>query len=72
MVARAEQKAASLATRFPGALIFGAYQVEGLGVALFAAMRGADFTGIIGLPMTQLVALLARFDVDVIRPERAG
>jgi len=39
----------------------GAYRVEGPGIALFAAMRGEDYTGIIGLPLTKLVDLLLRF-----------
>ncbi len=43
----------------------GGYRVEGPGIALFEAMRGEDFTGIIGLPLTRVVALLARFGVQV-------
>jgi septum formation protein len=39
----------------------GSYKVEGPGVALFAAMEGQDYTGIIGLPLTRLVTLLLRF-----------
>ncbi|MBW2524625.1 MAG: septum formation protein Maf [Deltaproteobacteria bacterium] len=44
----------------------GAYKVEGAGIALFASMRGDDFTGIIGLPLTKVVDLLERFGVDVL------
>jgi septum formation protein len=40
----------------------GAYKVEGPGVGLFESMRGEDYTGIIGLPLTKLVGLLRRFD----------
>jgi septum formation protein len=40
----------------------GAYKVEGPGIALFKSMTGDDYTGIIGLPLTKLVALLKRFD----------
>lgn len=39
----------------------GAYKVEGPGIALFESMRGEDYTGIIGLPLTKLAALLRRF-----------
>ncbi len=39
----------------------GAYKVEGPGIALFSAMRGEDYSGIIGLPLTKLVTLLERF-----------
>lgn len=39
----------------------GAYKVEGLGIALFAAMSGDDYTGIIGLPLTTTLDLLGRF-----------
>jgi septum formation protein len=39
----------------------GAYKIEGRGIALFAAMTGDDYTGIIGLPLTKLVDLLRRF-----------
>ncbi len=39
----------------------GAYKVEGRGIALFESLAGRDFTGIIGLPLTRVVELLARF-----------
>jgi septum formation protein len=42
----------------------GAYKVEGCGIALFAAMRGEDYTGIIGLPLTRVVGLLERLYSD--------
>jgi septum formation protein len=42
----------------------GSYRVEALGVALFEAIRGDDFTAVIGLPLTCTVTLLARFGVD--------
>ncbi|HOX45428.1 MAG TPA: nucleoside triphosphate pyrophosphatase [Myxococcota bacterium] len=43
----------------------GSYRVEGPGIALFERMQGEDFTGIIGLPLTRVVDLLARFDIQV-------
>ena len=43
----------------------GSYRIEGAGIALFSSMRGEDYTGIIGLPLTRVVELLGRFDVDV-------
>ena len=39
----------------------GSYRIEGSGVALFSAMKGSDYTGIIGLPLTRVVDLLLRF-----------
>ncbi len=39
----------------------GAYRSEGLGAALFEWMRTDDPTGIVGLPLTRVVDLLARF-----------
>ncbi|MDY0005122.1 MAG: nucleoside triphosphate pyrophosphatase [Polyangia bacterium] len=36
----------------------GSYKIEGLGIALFEWIRGDDFTGVVGLPLTRLVALL--------------
>ena len=42
----------------------GSYRVEALGVALFERIAGEDFTAVIGLPLTQLVTLLARFGVS--------
>ena len=36
----------------------GSYRVEGPGIALFESMKGEDFTGIIGLPLTKVVDLL--------------
>jgi septum formation protein len=36
----------------------GSYRVEAGGVALFSSMRGEDWTGIVGLPLTKVVALL--------------
>ena len=42
----------------------GAYKVEGPGIALFSSMKGEDYTGIIGLPLTRVVGLLERFFSD--------
>jgi len=44
----------------------GAYRIEGLGAALFESMKTEDPTGIIGLPLTRLAALLTRFGVSVL------
>jgi septum formation protein len=44
----------------------GSYRVESLGIALFETLRGDDFTAIIGLPLTEVVTLLARFGVSVL------
>lgn len=44
----------------------GAYKIESLGIALFERTDGRDFTAIVGLPLTVLVTLLARFGVDVL------
>jgi septum formation protein len=43
----------------------GSYKIEGRGIALFEAAAGQDYTGIIGLPLTAVVTLLARAGVDV-------
>lgn len=43
----------------------GSYRVESLGIALFERLAGDDFTAVVGLPLTRLVALLAEFDVAV-------
>ncbi len=44
----------------------GSYKIEGLGIALFEAAAGEDYTGIIGLPLTAVVTLLARAGVHVL------
>jgi septum formation protein len=44
----------------------GSYRVEALGIALFDRLSGDDFTAIIGLPLTRVVALLDRFGVRVL------
>lgn len=36
----------------------GSYLIEGLGIALFEAIEGADFTAIIGLPMIAVISML--------------
>jgi septum formation protein len=46
----------------------GSYRVESLGIALFESLHGDDFTAIIGLPLTHVVTLLARFGVGVLSP----
>jgi septum formation protein len=49
----------------------GSYRVEALGVALFDRLSGDDFTAIIGLPLTRVVALLERFGVRVLEGQSA-
>lgn len=44
----------------------GSYKIESLGIALFERTSGDDFTAIVGMPLTILVTLLARFGVDVL------
>lgn len=44
----------------------GSFKAEGLGIALFKALRSDDPTALIGLPLIQLRELLAEFGVDVI------
>lgn len=44
----------------------GSYRVESAGVALFRAMAGDDYTAIVGLPLCQLAALLARFEITLV------
>ncbi len=44
----------------------GSYRIEALGIALFERIEGADFTAIIGLPLTAVVTLLARQGLDVL------
>jgi septum formation protein len=44
----------------------GSYRVEELGIALFERIEGADFTAIVGLPLTLVVTLLGRLGVDVL------
>lgn len=44
----------------------GSYKIESLGIALFERTTGSDFTAIVGMPLTILVTLLARFGVDVL------
>ncbi len=43
----------------------GSYRVESLGIALFERVQGEDFTAVVGLPLTRLVALLQGFGVEV-------
>ncbi len=49
----------------------GSYRVEALGIALFDRLSGDDFTAIIGLPLTRVVALLDRFGVRVLEGAQA-
>jgi len=43
----------------------GAYKIEGLGIALFESVRGTDFTAVIGLPLTRVVAGLHRLGIEI-------
>ncbi len=44
----------------------GSYRIESLGIALFERIEGDDFTSIVGLPLTRVVSMLARFGVEVL------
>jgi len=44
----------------------GSYYIESLGIALFERVQGEDFTAIVGLPLSQVVGLLAAAGVDVL------
>jgi len=44
----------------------GSFKVEGLGIALFERLEGDDPNALIGLPLIQLVTLLARAGISVI------
>ena len=48
----------------------GAYRIEAGGIALFDRVSGDDFTAVIGLPLTAVVTLLARFGVSALEPRR--
>lgn len=43
----------------------GSYKIEGLGIALFEAVRGTDFTAVIGLPLMRVVTLLSRLGIEI-------
>jgi len=43
----------------------GSYKIEGLGIALFEEVRGTDFTAVVGLPLTRVVALLSRLGIEI-------
>lgn len=45
----------------------GSFKSEGLGIALFARMEGADPTSLIGLPLIRLTALLRGAGLDPLR-----
>lgn len=44
----------------------GSFKSEGLGIALFEALDGADPNALVGLPLIRLVELLGRFGVRVL------
>jgi len=46
----------------------GAFKSEGLGIALFESMDGADPTTLVGLPLIRLTTMLAAEGFDVLRP----
>jgi septum formation protein len=45
----------------------GSFKAEGLGIALFKAIRSDDPTALIGLPLIQLRELLSGFGIDVMK-----
>lgn len=46
----------------------GAFQIEGLGIALMEELQGGDYTALIGLPLIALTSLLAELGLDVLKP----
>ena len=44
----------------------GSFKIEGQGIALMAAMKGDDYTSLIGLPLIKLTDILLRFGVEVL------
>ncbi|GIW71464.1 MAG: Maf-like protein [Planctomycetota bacterium] len=44
----------------------GSYKIEGLGIALMEYVRGEDYTAVIGMPLTALVALLSEVGIEVL------
>lgn len=44
----------------------GSYRIESLGMALMERISGDDYTAVIGLPLTQVVALLGKLGVRVL------
>lgn len=44
----------------------GSYRIESLGIALFEAVEGEDFTAIMGLPLLALVTMLRRAGLRVL------
>lgn len=50
----------------------GSFKVEGLGIALFERIEGADPTALIGLPLIQLVRMLSTVGIDVLATAKAG
>lgn len=47
----------------------GSFKCEGLGIALFKQMRGADSSSLVGLPLLALCELLRREGIDPLIPE---
>ena len=43
----------------------GSFKAEGLGVSLFRATEGTDATSLVGLPLIQLVSMLAKAGIEV-------
>lgn len=50
----------------------GSFKCEGLGIALFQQMRGADSTSLVGLPLLALCELLRREGMDPLNPAPPG
>ena len=45
----------------------GSFKIEGLGIALMAAMEGEDYSSLIGLPLIRLTDLLTQFGVPILQ-----
>ena len=61
----ARAKAEALSPRHSGALVIGAYRLEGLGAQLFSEIEG-DFFTILGLPLLPLLTFLRQQGIGII------
>ncbi|WP_444893643.1 Maf family protein [Microbulbifer sp. TRSA001] len=47
----------------------GSFKVEGLGIALFERLEGADLNTLVGLPLIRLTDMLNHFGIDPLGPQ---
>lgn len=50
----------------------GSFKVEGLGITLFSALEGKDYTSLIGLPLLSLCTMLRAAGLNPLAPAPAG